>query len=594
MKKIISLFKVMSVVLILVLVLSACGGAAGPKAEAQNPTAEPQSAPAVENTAEPASEPSATAAASSDNTAVPATPENTSEPQASPAAQTDDAKNLVSDLGFRPDTNGFNFENYGSDNGAKDLTEVEVQRMFGDQVCALKKDGQCVLNPTAQQWMEQTNKDMAGGHCEGFAALSLLMYANQVKSTTFGGPDAHELPFSNEALQREIAYWWATQVVNPTSGGVINGTPNDILDVLKKMTPGGETYTIGIYKRDGSGGHAITPFAVADDGNGTFSVLVYDNNYPNTTRKLMIDSNKNTWTYEASINPQTQSELYEGDADTKTLSLTPTSVRLNQQACPFCADAGSARVGNSLAAPAESYNQIFLDGEGHLLIQDGQGNKLGYVDGKLLNNIPGAKFVNIKVASATTDSPEPVYQLPAGMDVEATIDGSTLKNESSTDLVMIGKGFSVGVEGIKLDPKQKDTVNFMPKDQAIVYDTDSAESPNFVVTVEQPGGNDYDFEVQGTGMNGGGTITVSLDTKKGDLLINTEKLKNEGKFSFSMTRYTDTDEETYTADDIALKAGAVVYVNYAEWKGNGKGLTFGVDNNGDGTIDDEYSLDDSK
>ena len=40
--------------------------------------------------------------------------------------------------------------------------------------------------------------------------------------------------------------------------------------------------------------------------------------------------------------------------------------------------------------------------------------------------------------------------------------------------------------------------------------------------------------------------------------------------------------------------GAMVYINYAEWKGNGSGITFGVDTNGDGTIDDEYALQDSK
>jgi hypothetical protein len=84
-----------------------------------------------------------------------------------------------------------------------------------------------------------------------------------------------------------------------------------------------------------------------------------------------------------------------------------------------------------------------------------------------------------------------------------------------------------------------------------------------------------------------------LDTQKGDMVINTEKLKNEGNFSFSMTRYTETDEETYTADHISLKAGAIVYINYAEWKGNGSGLSFTVDTNGDGTIDDEYTMEDA-
>jgi hypothetical protein len=577
-------FIVLSMVLITTLSFSACGGDEQAPSSTQPPGA---AAPTVE-TAQPDVK---AAEADGKPTDAPAAEVSSTEP--APQAETGkDA--MVSDLGFRPDVNGFNFENYGGDSGAKNLTAVEVQRMFGDQVCALKQDGKCVLSPTGEQWMEQTNKDMAGGHCEGLAALSLLMFDNQIKPTVFGGPDAHELAFSAENLQREIAYWWATQAVNPTAGSVIKGSPNDILDVLKKIKPGGETYTIGIYKRDGSGGHAITPYAVQDDGGGMYSILVYDNNYPNMVRKVAVDTQKNTWSYEASINPQAESELYEGDADTQTLDLTPTSARLTPQACPFCSDTSTSRVAGGLAAPAEQFNQIFLDGEGHLLLEDEKGNQLGYVNGKMVNAIPGARFLAMKLGKTVTESPEPIYLLPTGLDVHATLDGATLKEESATDLVMIGQGFSVGVEGIALDPKQKDTVDFMPRDQTIVYDTDSSESPNFAVTVEQPGGNDYDFEVQGTEMKGGGTITVSLDTKKGDLLINTEKLKNEGNFSFSMTRYTDQDEETYTADDIKLKAGALVYINYAEWKGNGSGITFGVDTNGDGTIDDEYSMEDSK
>jgi hypothetical protein len=76
--------------------------------------------------------------------------------------------------------------------------------------------------------------------------------------------------------------------------------------------------------------------------------------------------------------------------------------------------------------------------------------------------------------------------------------------------------------------------------------------------------------------------------------VNTEKMKNESKFTFDMIRYTNTDEEEYTADNVALKAGAIVYVDYSAWKGNGSGIEFGVDTNGDGTIDDIYTTDDSQ
>ena len=79
------------------------------------------------------------------------------------------------------------------------------------------------------------------------------------------------------------------------------------------------------------------------------------------------------------------------------------------------------------------------------------------------------------------------------------------------------------------------------------------------------------------------------------LLINTEKLTNEGDFAFYMTRITDELEEEFYAEGILLRAGAIVYINYADWTdADPEGLYFGVDLDGDGEIDDEYVVDDSE
>ena len=261
------------------------------------------------------------------------------------------------DLGFRPGVNGFGFENYGNDVGPTNLTPVEMRRMFGDQVCARIQDDTCTLTPVAGQWMQQTNDAMSGGHCEGFAALSLLMYTSQVSAADFGGSTAHDLALpNNDPLQREIAYWWATQGTRPTSQDEIKRTPNEIVDILteafKADAKAQDTYTVGIFKRDMTGGHAITPYAVVDNGDGTVSIMVYDNNWPDQERQIIVDRTANTWKYEASINPDEPAALYEGDADTFTLSLTPTSARLGQQACDFCADGAASRAGGVAGRPA--------------------------------------------------------------------------------------------------------------------------------------------------------------------------------------------------------------------------------------------------
>ncbi len=500
---------------------------------------------------------------------------------------------VVFDFGFTPEQNGFSFENYGDDIPATNLTADELRRMFGDEVCADINGDECILTPPAEQWMEQINGDMAGGHCEGMAVLSLMMYTGQVSPSDFGGEIASELDINDEALQKEIAYWWATQAVDPTASSVIRGTPMEILETIEQMDVNGETYTIGIYN-DRNEGHAITPFGVEDKGDGLFAILVYDNNYPGEVRELYIDSRDNSWTYETSINPEVATDVWSGNADTQTLDLTPTSARLEIQACPFC-EGGYSSVGGKLAAPAQAMNQIFLDGEGHILITDDTGNRLGYVDGTIINEIEGASYTKYRML-AIGDTPEPIYSIPANLDVTITIDGTDLTEETLTDLVMIGAGFSIGVEGIYLEPGQVDVAYFYPADETIAYETTSDESPSIIFAIENPNAEaDYYFELYGTDMIGGGTITAWLDSKAGDLLINTEQLNGEGSFNFYLTRITDELEEEFTTEEIILKEGALVYINYAEWTdANPEGMYFGVDLDGDGEIDDEYVVEDSQ
>lgn len=503
---------------------------------------------------------------------------------------------VVNDTGFRPARHGFSFANYGDDIPVTNLTPVEMQRMFGDVVCARGSGESCVLSPVAQQWMEQVNEAMRGGHCEGMAALSLLMFNGQVSPAQFGGTSASALRIEdNEALQREIAYWWTTQTAPTVAGQVIRGAPGEILDVLKQADFSKESYTIGIYKPDMSGGHAITPFGVKDAGNGLFVIQVYDNNYPGQERELLIDVNENSWVYEASINPQVESELYSGDAGTQTLELTPTSARLTQPPCEFC-EARAASTGK-LAAPAQPLVEIFLDGEGRLFITDDAGNRLGYVDGRMVNEIPGAQVLPWRMG-VNINAPEPRYILPAATNITITIDGRHLTEPTLTDLFIFAPGFAIGIEQIDLQPGRADEVNFYPRDEILIYETDSTQSPYLVVALENQGRDkkaDYYFEVQGADMQDGGVIGIGLDSRSGNLTILAERLTSDGVFNFVMNRITDEVDEAFYAEDIQLKAGAQVFIDFADWQlDKPEGLYFGVDLDGDDMIDEEYTVDSSR
>ena len=101
----------------------------------------------------------------------------------------------VADSGFRPQANGLPFQNYGvelSDGAVPiNLTAADVEKMFGDGVCADPRLRRCDLIPEAQAWLNDTNEAMSGGHCYGFSVLAELLWLGQVKASTFGAAKTH-------------------------------------------------------------------------------------------------------------------------------------------------------------------------------------------------------------------------------------------------------------------------------------------------------------------------------------------------------------------------------------------------------------------
>jgi len=158
--------------------------------------------------------------------------------------------------------------------------------------------------------------------------------------------------------------------------------------------------------------------------------------------------------------------------------------------------------------------------------------------------------------------------------------------------VLIGPGYSFGIEGIALAPGETDQAYFSPLDGFLSYTTDRNESPNIVIGIEQAEADFY-FEIQGVDMQNGGEINVLLDVKAGDLVINAEKLTNVGTFTLYLSRYDDESDQEFYADDVQLSAGSIIYIYYAEWKTDGSSLFIGIDLDGDDTIDEIYELEDA-
>lgn len=505
------------------------------------------------------------------------------------------------DSGFRPGINGFAFQNYGDDIATVDLTPAEMHRMFGDKVCACLKDGNCTLTYPARMWMEAAISAMRYGHCEGLAVLSDLIYYSKVNPSGFGGQTAIDLSLKDELLQREIGYWWVTQVTSPGGSEKIKDSPNAVLKTLAQSFALGENadewWVMGLYLPDGSSGHAITPYAVEDMGNGTSRIMVYDNNWPKSERYVEVNRTANTWSYQASINPNEKSTLYTGNASTKTLEIVSVSSRLGQQKCEFCdADNSTASNLGSSASSASSGTkgnmQIWQNGKAKVLVTDNEGREVGFLDsGQMVNEIPDAEIRILKFAP--DEPPMPVIFVPLSSsddDTEISVNVSSTaandsenmsaefeKNQAKTSI--IAPGFALSSEVNDLQQGQHQSIDLVKEDEEYSMNITGnlMEAPMIAV-----GTNLNQITISGLDALPGQFISFSLNPASGAFNMLTG---GAGLMQFKMN---STDPitgalSTFLGSDLSMNRGDGFSLNLANsfgGAGSGSSPSFSIDRAG--------------
>lgn len=459
---------------------------------------------------------------------------------------------LIADSGFRPETDGFAFENYGNEGDPQNMGPAEVESLFGEQVCISGTGEECSLTPAAAEWMENANEAMSGGHCQGFSVAALRMYNENLDQEDFGAEITSDLEIiDNTPLQASIAEHFVYQMLPPIVAGRVKGTPSEVLEVLiDALETGEELYTLGVYKPDLTGGHAITPYAVEDKGDGQFAILVYDNNFPGTTRAVQVDTNTDEWSYVSGTNPDDLGQVYEGNAETNTLELDPTTPGEEVQPCPFCGDgeaSGGADKGSALPE-SERYTEITLSGDPrnhpHLVFTDDDGNRTGVVDGKLLQEIPDVQVVKTYAVQNWESAEEPRYRLPEGADYTITVDGTNLEKTASPTIDLVGNGLVIEIEDIKLAPGQKDEMA-LPGGYGITYQSNSDEeiAPNlFAGLVEDDAA--YNFAASAVGIKKGSTISLLVEQEEKVVILDSTGSEgvDDGK-GFFILQLTKADAE---------------------------------------------------
>lgn len=486
---------------------------------------------------------------------------------------------VVADSGFRPAPNGFPYVNYGGsfsfyaqffnmpDNELQPMTSPYMRSLYGDGVCAgpIQSDGTCTMTPAAR-YQSVAIMDMVDGvgHCVGFAIASAGLFNGQINPSAVA---AETIGLQSELTldtQNVLARNWATQLTT----GLTSFTPTQLLDQLVEdfQTPGNVPNILRLW--GDWGGHGVTPYAVYDKGDGQYDIAIYDNNYPSHERAIHIDTVADTWEYLVELNPTAPATIASGDATTKNLQFQSVTDSLAIQPCQVCEGGRETNLVMLNPVPtgvAADLGVNLLDIEGNELPQD-RANELPAVDSgnpdlKALaafdiDPADGFKYVIIG-ESVTQNFPLTLSDLsvngvkqvvvpdfPAGANAEAEFDAA-------------------GVFGFG------GTVPLKPRMERVF--TDGVRHYTSIVY----GGEEVAAE-------NGRTITVK--TAKEAIYYGDVNMAG-GSMTVNVTLERQGQSKKFRAVTVAYPAGGQLVLDYSDWRRMTQRPAFGVDTDGDGTID---------
>jgi hypothetical protein len=270
--------------------------------------------------------------------------------------------------------------------------------------------------------------------------------------------------------------------------------------------------------------------------------------------------------------------VYEGDGQTETLSLFPTSPGLGTQPCPFCAKqptTGTAKAGDNT-------EEISLMGSNTehatLVVSDDAGRRLGYIHGSLVNQIPGAR-VNQVISGDWSDNIAPDFFVPADVKYTITLDGTSLSTPDTETLAVTGPSYDLSVNRIPIRPGDTDTLVVEPDATQLSYTTSRKETPTMTLGVSDNRA-DYSFQVAGISDQPGSTLNLGLPPEAGNLNLQSVGASSTSSVNLTMTRSGPQGVQVFTHDAIPLAGGDLAQLRFGNWANTSQGIPLVITHHG--------------
>ena len=469
---------------------------------------------------------------------------------------------VIAQSGFDPQVDGFNFMNY-SDSGVStpnlantvffdvpfedpiNLTPDDMRAMFGNEACT-NRTGPCIPTLAAEATREAFNGAMDGGHCFGIAGT-----ASQVFNGTLGLPfigSAFRAPYRtpwSSTMTRTIARNFAWQLVNDSSSYALS--PTQAVRALQAgLKPGAAPFVLTVWETPpAQGGHAITPIALYDRGNGLYDIEVWDNNYPGRTRAVHIDTTadggKGTMEYLMFTSPGQAPTMASGD-----VGLIPADKLLGRQPCPFC---------DSAAGTTVTIDAVEI-GDGGSVTATLEG-----LDGKAIADLTEFDAIDPPGDDMQTF---PVWTVPANVPFRILLSTKNT-NVTVTTAVTAQAGDGTWIaSNLAIRPRSRDIVTINPSQESIVFSSTKGTDPTLAVIDTASADTMYQIEMRGIRLSANRAARLNLDFANNAAILTTNQRKSN-RVNVAATLETATTEGTLYAWSYAPPQGYALVVDFAQW-----------------------------
>lgn len=509
------------------------------------------------------------------------------------------ASSPISDLGFRPDPDGFRFANESST-----LTWEMFEQFFGTEQVEWPNGNRI---HTAEAFYSEHYRNAAdGGSCDGFSATSLINYKNLSQPNAGNFAMSHYAPLYSQRRNDDMAEAYAfSQGIQmgleiPAHQQwmceLVDNSPRAFYQYLKSQIQNNSGAVLGIRWKDikvlgvtilPAGGHALVPYRYEEPSDDKAYVYVYDSNSPgDNDRRVEFDLTNNKWKYVAMNLWFIPIITLEGDSSWCNLSVTPIEM-YRHQGVAWWAQSGWGAM-HSSQAQANPAQLLTTSGPARLLITDDQGRRLGWDGADFYDEIPGAGYTPI--AKSTSGEGSGFYYIPS--DVQYTLQAHAY-GEGRANVSVLSEGYLVQLSNWEVITGTTIALGVSGDGRAFAISGIAGDTKGSLTIGQILSAEDRTVTINDLNIEPGQTVNLQFEASDAVGFTDTIRISTNSvttaTYGLSLHRAGGIGYSAFGHADVVLDANSVALINISDWA-NLATVTVLVDLNRDGVIDDTRPL----